>query len=49
MHETVYRVMVVLWAVVAAAPVGTNPGLVHLLWRLVSERCWGGRAGDGRR
>ena len=36
MQETVYRVIGVLCAVVAATPIGTNLGLVHLLWMLVS-------------
>jgi hypothetical protein len=38
MHESVYRVMRLLCAVVAAVPVGTNLGLVCLLWMLVSGR-----------
>jgi hypothetical protein len=38
MQEVVYRVIGVLCAVVAAAPIGTNLGLVHLLWMLVSGR-----------
>jgi len=38
MQETVYRVIGVLCAVVAAVPIGTNLGLVHLLWMLVSGR-----------
>lgn len=38
MQATVYRVIVVLCAVVAATPIGTNLGLVHLLWMLVSGR-----------
>ena len=38
MQETVYRVVGVLCAVVASAPVGTNLGLLHLLWMLVSGR-----------
>jgi hypothetical protein len=38
MHETVYRVMGLLCAVVAAVPLGTNLGLVCLLWMLVSGR-----------
>jgi len=38
MQETVYRVIEVLCAVVAAAPIGTNLGLVQLLWMLVSGR-----------
>jgi hypothetical protein len=36
MQETVYRVIGVLCAVVVATPVGTNLGLLHLLWMLVS-------------
>ena len=38
MHETVYRVMRLLCAVVARVPIGTNLGLVCLLWMLVSGR-----------
>lgn len=38
MQERVYRVVGVLCAVVAAVPIGTNLGLVHLLWMLVSGR-----------
>ena len=38
MHETVYRVMSLLCAVVAAVPLGTNLGLVGVLWMLVSGR-----------
>jgi hypothetical protein len=38
MHETVYRVMGLLCAVVAAVPLGTNLGLVCVLWMLVSGR-----------
>jgi hypothetical protein len=38
MQETVYRVIEGLCAVVAATPIGTNLGLVHLLWMLVSGR-----------
>jgi hypothetical protein len=36
MQETVYRTLEVLCAVVSATPIGTNLGLVHLLWMLVS-------------
>jgi len=36
MQETVYRVIEVLCAVVAGIPIGTNLGLVQLLWMLVS-------------
>src|SRR5438045_1355974 len=38
MQETVYRVVVVLCAVVSGTPIGTNLGLVHVLWMLVSGR-----------
>lgn len=38
MQEVVYRVIGVLCAVAAATPIGTNLGLVHLLWMLVSGR-----------
>lgn len=38
MQERVYRVIGVLCAVVARTPIGTNLGLVHLLWMLVSGR-----------
>lgn len=38
MQARVYRVIGVLCAVVAAVPIGTNLGLVHLLWMLVSGR-----------
>ena len=38
MQATVYRVIGMLCAVVAASPIGTNLGLVHLLWMLVSGR-----------
>ncbi len=38
MQERVYRVIGVLCAVVAGTPIGTNLGLVHLLWMLVSGR-----------
>ena len=43
MQEVVYRVVGVLCVVVAAAPIGTNLGLVHLLWMLVSGRLLGSR------
>ena len=36
MQETVYRVVGVLCAVVGGTPIGTNLGLVHVLWMLVS-------------
>jgi hypothetical protein len=38
MQETVYRVIGVLSAVVAGTPIGTNLGLLHVLWMLVSGR-----------
>jgi hypothetical protein len=38
MQESVYRVIEVLCGVVAGTPIGTNLGLVHLLWMLVSGR-----------
>src|SRR5688572_1114751 len=38
MQETVYRVISVLCGVVVGAPIGTNLGLLHLLWMLVSGR-----------
>ncbi len=36
MPEAVYRMMTVLCTLVAPLPVGTNLGLLHLLWMLVS-------------
>ena len=38
MHEPVYRMIELLCAVVFRLPVGTNLGLLHLLWMLVSGR-----------
>jgi hypothetical protein len=38
MPEAVYRVLGVLCVVVARTPIGTNLGLVHVLWMLVSGR-----------
>ena len=38
MQATVYRVLRLLSALVMDAPIGTNPGLLHLLWMLVSGR-----------
>src|SRR6187402_2016669 len=38
MQGTVYRVIEAVCAVVARTPIGTNLGLVHLLWTLVSGR-----------
>ncbi len=38
MPETVYRVMTLLSTLVVTLPVGTNLGVLHLLWMLVSGR-----------
>jgi hypothetical protein len=38
MQEAVYRVIGVLCGVVVGTPIGTNLGLVHLLWMVVSGR-----------
>src|SRR3954469_4612492 len=38
MQDVVYRVIEGLCAVVTGTPIGTNLGLVHLLWMLVSGR-----------
>ena len=38
MQEAVYRTIEVLCVVVAGTPIGTNLGLVHVLWMLVSGR-----------
>jgi hypothetical protein len=38
MQERVYRVIGVLCGVVSGVPIGTNLGLLHLLWMLVSGR-----------
>src|SRR5215210_3146148 len=38
MHPTVYRVMTVLCALVAGVPIGTNLGLVLVLWMLLTGR-----------
>ncbi len=38
MPEAVYQVMTILCALVAPLPIGTNLGLLHLLWLLVSGR-----------
>ena len=38
MQETVYRVLGLVCALVVDLPIGTNLGLVHLLWMLVSGR-----------
>jgi hypothetical protein len=36
MPEAVYRMMTLLYALVSPLPVGTNVGVLHLLWMLVS-------------
>jgi len=38
MRQTVYRVLDLLCAVIVSVPIGTNLGLLHLLWMLVSGR-----------
>src|SRR3954454_19712489 len=38
MPDAVYQVMTMLCGLVAPLPVGTNLGLLHLLWMLVSGR-----------
>jgi len=43
MPEAVYRMMTLLCTLVAPLPVGTNLGLLHLLWMLVSGRLLGAR------
>jgi hypothetical protein len=43
MPEAVYRTMTLLCTVVAACPVGTNLGLLHLLWMLASGHLLGAR------
>ena len=43
MPEAVYQVMTMLSTVVAPLPIGTNLGLLHLLWMLVSGRLLGSR------
>jgi len=43
MPEAVYRTMTLLCTLVAACPIGTNLGLLHLLWMLASGRRLGSR------
>src|SRR4051794_28711250 len=43
MPEAVYRMVALLSTRVAGVPVGTNLGLLHLLWMLVSGRLLGAR------
>ena len=38
MPEAVYRMMTLLCALVGTLPIGTNLGLLHLLWMLTSGR-----------
>lgn len=38
MPEAVYRMLMLLCSLVAACPIGTNLGLLHLLWMLASGR-----------
>ncbi len=38
MPEAVYRILTLLCLLVVACPIGTNLGLLHLLWMLVSGR-----------
>lgn len=45
MSETVYRVMDVLCILVLPLPVGTNLGVVHLLWMLLSGQLLASRGG----
>ncbi len=43
MPDAVYRTLTLLCTLVVACPVGTNLGLLHLLWMLVSGRLLGSR------
>src|SRR5215210_6348385 len=43
MPDAVYQVMTMLSTLVAPLPIGTNLGLLHLLWMLVSGRLLGSR------
>lgn len=38
MHEAVYRVLTLVSALVVGVPIGTNLGLLHLLWMVLSGR-----------
>src|SRR3954453_22578456 len=38
MPDVVYRMMTLLCTLVGAVPIGTNLGLLHLLWMLASGR-----------
>ncbi len=44
MPEAVYRILTLLCLLVVACPIGTNLGLLHLLWMLVSGRLLAARA-----
>ena len=39
MPVAVYRMLTLLCTLVVAVPIGTNLGLLHLLWMLVSGKC----------
>ncbi len=43
MPPAVYRMMTLLCSLVVTLPVGTNLGLLHLLWMLVSGQLLGAR------
>src|SRR5215212_3124985 len=43
MPDAVYRTMTLLCTLVGRLPIGTNLGLLHLLWMLVSGRLLGSR------
>src|SRR5437763_16921163 len=43
MPDAVYQVLTRLCGLVAPLPIGTNLGLLHLFWRLVSGRLLGSR------
>ena len=43
MPEAVYRTMTLLCTLVVACPIGTNLGLLHLLWMLASGQLLGSR------
>ena len=38
MQETVYRVLTLVSALVVDVPIGTNLGLLHLFWMLMSGK-----------
>jgi len=43
MPSAVYRMMTLLCSLVVTLPIGTNLGLLHLLWMLVSGQLLGAR------